>query len=58
MRFICEISLDNAAFENPEELPTILRQIATELEKGNTGKRVKDNNGNFVGQWFIEVEEE
>ena len=57
MKFKCEIDMDNEAFENDDELPKILRQIITELTKANTGKRVKDTNGNFVGQWSIEVTE-
>jgi hypothetical protein len=48
----------NEAFENHEELPRILRAIAAEITKGNTGKRVADTNGNFVGQWVIEEDEQ
>jgi hypothetical protein len=50
--------MENEAFENHEELPRILRAIAAEITKGNTGKRVADTNGNFVGQWVIEEDEQ
>ena len=56
--FSCKIDMENEAFENHEELPRILRAIAAEITKGNTGKRVADINGNFVGQWVIEEDDE
>ena len=56
--FSCKIDMENEAFENHEELPRILRAIAAEITKGNTGKRVADTNGNFVGQWVIEEDDE
>ena len=52
MKFVCEIDMTNAAFEDPEELIRILKeQVIKKLDRSNTGNRLKDSNGNFVGQW-------
>lgn len=59
MKFICEIDMTNAAFEDPEELIRILKeQVIKRLEEGNTGNRVSDCNGNFVGQWAFHFTKE
>lgn len=59
MRFRCDIDMQNDAFENPEELISILReQVIKKIEENNTGNRVRDSNGNTVGQWaFYEPED-
>lgn len=52
MKFRCDIDMQNAAFENPEELISILwEQVIKKIEENNTGNRVRDSNGNAVGQW-------
>ena len=56
MKFICEIDTLNAAFEDPQELVNIIKeQVIKKLEQGNTGNRLKDSNGNFVGQWAFSL---
>ena len=52
--FTCEIAMDNAAFEDPMELAQILREIARQVAEGQTGRGVRDSNGNRVGQWVME----
>ena len=54
MEFRVNVKMDNAAFENSEELPRILEEIARQLRLGNTGKQIADSNGNRVGQWVID----
>ena len=56
--FCCKIDMGNEAFEDYEELTRIVRAFAAEVAKGNTGKRVADINGNFVGQWVIEEDDD
>lgn len=59
MKFVCEIDMTNAAFEDPEELIRILKeQVIKKLEGSNTGNRLKDSNGNFVGQWAFHFTKE
>lgn len=54
MKILIECSLDNAAFEdNQLELSEIIaRQIPHNLKPGDDGK-LKDSNGNTVGQWEV-----
>ena len=54
MKFHCEIDMDNAAFEDDGELARLLSQMAKQAAEGQTGMRVVDANGNRVGQWVIE----
>jgi len=51
MKLIVEINTDNVAFENPWELPSILRGLAQKLEDGQNVDKMKmrDSNGNIVG---------
>ena len=56
-----KIDTGNAVFEgdNKEfELARILRQIADKLEQGRQVKRIFDINGNAVGYYTEEEEEE
>lgn len=54
MKILIECNLDNAAFEeNPNELQEIVaQQIPHNLKPGDDGK-LKDSNGNTVGQWEV-----
>jgi hypothetical protein len=54
MRILIEVNLDNDAFnENPAELSEILNRIDTNgLQPGNEGK-LRDSNGNTVGQFEV-----
>ena len=49
MRFLLSLSMDNAAFEDGEELPTILRSVAEAIERGSKFIMINDSNGNRVG---------
>lgn len=56
-----EFDSGNAAFEDDpvEETVRILRTIARQIESGRTGEQtVHDVNGNSIGEWFFEVEDE
>lgn len=47
------IETDNSAFEDPNELPKILRSIARDIEEGRTFGIIRDTNGNRVGSWEL-----
>ena len=53
--FKCTVNLGNAVFEdNPSELANILRQVADRVDgTSNTGSRIVDSDGKFVGMWVI-----
>lgn len=55
MRFTLTVDLNNSAFEDPDELPRILRRVADDLGlpvAGDDGS-ARDLNGNTVGRWLI-----
>lgn len=54
MNIIIRANLDNDAFaENPSELSEIIaQQIPQNLTPGDSGK-LKDKNGNTVGDWEV-----
>lgn len=55
-RFIANISLSNSAFEDPSELPRILRAMAEDIENNpeyDRFRNAKDINGNIVGTYAI-----
>ncbi len=56
MKFRCDIDMSNAAFdENREfELCRILTMIVRQVREGQTAMGLKDSNGNRVGQWVFE----
>jgi len=53
--FKCTIDLSSAVFEDePSALANILRQVADRVDgTSNTGSRLVDSNGKFVGMWEI-----
>ncbi len=58
MRFKVEFNLDNAAFENAEEIPTILKDIANKASQISVYEEtfqmpIKDSNGTRIGYWGI-----
>lgn len=54
MRFRLEINLDNAAYENVGwEIGDNLDQVLQRIGQGVTEGRVRDTNGNVVGDWEI-----
>lgn len=55
MQFKLEINLDNAAYDNVGwELGENLEAIISRIGQGSTSGKVRDSNGNTVGQWGIE----
>ena len=46
-----EIDMDNAAFEDKDELPRILRSTANKIYDGEFPSVIRDINGNKVGQF-------
>jgi hypothetical protein len=63
-RMEISFSLDNDAFRNPDtgdlagyatvaELDRIFQRISDAVWEGNTEGRIRDSNGNTVGQWEI-----
>lgn len=49
--FTCTINTDKPAFDDPDELPRLLRQITYRIENLHTFGPVFDINGNGVGRW-------
>lgn len=53
--FILKVETDNSAFDDPRELPLILREVAKKIELGLTGEgkhlNIHDTNGNTVGTY-------
>jgi len=45
---------DNAAFEDPTEVPRILKELADNIDPraGECGS-IRDSNGNKVGSWEV-----
>lgn len=65
--FTLTFDTDNAAFYNPEgdvrayEVARILRDVATRLDEWDGWTKfqaVRDSNGNRIGQWKLNPEEE
>lgn len=52
------VDMNGAAFEDREELPRILHLMAEQYSQGNRAMGILDINGNRVGQWVIEQEQE
>lgn len=60
MQFTCKINMNNAAFDDypPGELKHILLEAACRigqiaLDNGETSGKLRDTNGNTVGEWKI-----
>lgn len=49
--FTLTINTENAAFEDPSELPRLLRKVASLISMGDTEGRILDMNGNTVGSF-------
>jgi len=58
--FTLQIETANAAFDGApdEEVARILRRVASQIESGYTDGRCKDVNGNSVGVFALDLEEE
>lgn len=58
MKFRMEISMDNAAFEDSDELGNLIRQGAEQVKIQLPGnwEPIRDSNGNTVGKWEITAE--
>ena len=59
MQFRLYITTDNAAFEDPSELPRILRKISMDIEDGKDVSHfqtILDVNGNDVGRYALKDE--
>lgn len=58
--FKLEFEGGDAAFcEAPrEEVARILREVATAVDSGRDGGSVRDINGNRVGEWWLEIEDD
>lgn len=56
MKFILNLSTDNAAFEDDSEIPRILRKIADDIDAGKDiamFQTIFDVNGNDVGRYAL-----
>lgn len=55
--FKLEFRTGNAAFEDcaEQEISRILKEIANKVEDGSTGGKVKDINGNTIGEWDLNI---
>jgi hypothetical protein len=55
MELKIQVNLDNASFEdNPEEIKTLLENVANKVKAGYLQGLVKDSNGNNVGDFILE----
>lgn len=54
-QFVLSIECENAAFNEceKEEVARILREVSDKLERGEEIGRVRDFNGNLVGEWMF-----
>lgn len=55
--FTTEIRLGNEAMQNPSDIATALRKIASRIEDGCDYGNVYDTNGNIVGEFFLQLPE-
>lgn len=55
-----EFHTGNSAFEDnePEETAKLLRDIASKIDRGDTDGPVLDLNGNTIGGWEFDAEQE
>jgi len=62
MKLTLEIKMDNAAFDDDQEIVRILRHAAERVSEGNSVKESKyvlcDINGNVVGHYIVKDESE
>ena len=59
--FSLEFKTDNAAFADgnaSEETAAILERIVKRIRGGQTDGTVADTNGNTVGKWWLEVDDD
>lgn len=49
--FKLEIDTENAAFEDPSEVPRMLREAAKKIDGGQMSGKLRDINGNICGEW-------
>ena len=54
--FTCKINLGNEFMGTPLDVALALSAIVTKMTDGETGGGVMDGNGNSVGYWELEVE--
>jgi hypothetical protein len=47
----------NAAFEDyaEQEVSRILKEIADKVENGSTDGKIRDINGNTIGEWDLDI---
>lgn len=59
-KFSIEFECDNAAFEEDpaQEVSRILTRTASHVLNGHTEGRVKDINGNTIGRWSLELDDD
>jgi len=55
--FELKFKTNNATFEDyvEQEVSRILKEIANKIENGSTGGKVKDINGNTIGEWDLDI---
>lgn len=55
--FELSIDLGNAAMQTPGDVVEALIQVTARIGMGETEGRIKDRNGNSVGEWVFDTEE-
>ena len=54
MKLEISVEMDNAAFtENDDELAQLLLRVDRRIKGGYTEGRLRDTNGNTVGEWRL-----
>lgn len=60
--FKIKIEMGNDAMQTPRELAQALREVAAEIEgidlRETKSRRISDDNGNTVGKWSFDGEDE
>lgn len=52
-KFTLSIDLGNEAMQTGEDVATALKAVASKLAHGEDSGRVRDENGNTVGEWDL-----
>jgi hypothetical protein len=52
-KFTLSIELGNEAMQTGEDVARALREVAKKLDGGDDSGRIRDENGNTVGEWDL-----
>lgn len=58
MKFVLDIRLGNAAMTDSQDLSDLLGETAERVLRGNRQGTLLDDNGNLVGSWSFEDDDQ